>query len=129
MPGFEIFARSLVIFENLARCELVHFGRIVEEHPLRKLAGEIIRRHAELHVGVRNAATGAHGCAPLGHGVVGLDEVFVQTETFVVPPTLFGIKMIFIRLEAEGNGSVFRDAGIVGVFEFLDELGGIVDVG
>jgi hypothetical protein len=37
MPGFEIFAR----------CELVHFGRIVEEHPLRKLAGEIIRRHAD----------------------------------------------------------------------------------
>ena len=55
--------------------------------------------------------------------------MFVQAEAFVVPPPLFGIEMIFIRLEAEGNRSVFRDAGFVGVFEFLDELGGIVDVG
>ena len=55
--------------------------------------------------------------------------MFVQAEAFVVPPPLFGIVMIFVRFETKGNRSVFRDAEFVGVFEFLDELGGIVDVG
>ncbi len=137
--GLELLVRVIIgdvwlmvrvsVFEIPAGCGFFHFGRVVEEHPLRKLAGEVVGRHAELHVDVGNAAAGAHGLAPLGHGVVRGDEVFMQAETFVIPPTLLGIEVIFVWLDAEGDGSVFRDAGFVSMFELLNEFGRVVDVG
>ena len=106
-------------------------GNIVEQHVAWKRKCVIVGWQSNLEIGEGDAAALLQRRTPLGKCFIRGNQMAVFRPVLIIPPPLFGVAVLIaigIRLEANGNFGVFRDACLLPHLQLGNQRHAVVDV-